>query len=176
MEDNPCKKATCEQLCLLAPHKSSPVGFTCKCKPGYRLGDDGTCIQKDEPFLMVIKENQVSGAWNGHLFMPSHVLFWKVFVQIWNNLSPNSSLKYQSQCFKDMFINQGVFHTKKESAMRILKLIQHKNTSPVRWRCIFSRSLVNLFFFHEKLRVLPKFWLKHMYVLQEKIEVSDQKI
>ena len=75
MEDNPCKKATCEQLCLLAPHKSSPVGFTCKCKPGYRLGDDGTCIQKDEPFLMVIKENQVSGAWNCYLSMPYIVLF-----------------------------------------------------------------------------------------------------
>ena len=24
------------------------------------MGDDGTCIQKDEPFLMVIKENQIA--------------------------------------------------------------------------------------------------------------------
>ena len=58
--DNPCGKARCEQLCLLAPAKASPVGFNCKCRPGYRQGDDGSCIKKDDPFLMVIKENQIA--------------------------------------------------------------------------------------------------------------------
>ena len=56
---NPCDKAKCEQLCLLAPKKSSPIGFTCKCRPGFRRGDDGSCIEKDDPFLMVIKENEI---------------------------------------------------------------------------------------------------------------------
>ena len=56
---NPCKESRCEQLCLLAPKASSPLGFTCKCRPGYRLGDDGSCIEKDEPFLMVIEENEI---------------------------------------------------------------------------------------------------------------------
>lgn len=60
MGPNPCEKAKCEQLCLLAPMASSPVGFSCRCRPGYRLGDDGSCIEKDEPFLMVIKENQIA--------------------------------------------------------------------------------------------------------------------
>ena len=33
-------------MCLLAPKVSSPVGFTCKCRPGFRKGDDGQCIEK----------------------------------------------------------------------------------------------------------------------------------
>ena len=33
---NPCKKAKCQQLCLLSPKKVSSDGFTCKCRPGYR--------------------------------------------------------------------------------------------------------------------------------------------
>ena len=56
---NPCKESRCEQLCLLAPKVSNPLGFTCMCRPGYRLGDDGSCIEKDDPFLMVIKENEI---------------------------------------------------------------------------------------------------------------------
>ena len=57
--DNPCKDSTCEHLCLLAPVKSSPTGFTCKCRPGFRRGDFGSCIEKDDPYLMVIKENEI---------------------------------------------------------------------------------------------------------------------
>ncbi len=59
LSDNPCKKAKCEQLCLLAPSGSSPVGFNCKCRPGFRRGDDGSCIGKDDPFLMLIKKDQI---------------------------------------------------------------------------------------------------------------------
>ena len=44
--NNPCEKTKCDQLCLLAPKESSPVGFTCKCRPGFRKGDDGSCIEK----------------------------------------------------------------------------------------------------------------------------------
>ena len=44
--NNPCEKTKCDQLCLLAPKVSSPVGFTCKCRPGFRKGDDGQCIEK----------------------------------------------------------------------------------------------------------------------------------
>lgn len=57
--ENPCAKAKCEQLCLLAPQSSSPVRFSCKCRPGFRMGDDGSCIKKDDPFLLVIKEDQI---------------------------------------------------------------------------------------------------------------------
>jgi low density lipoprotein-related protein 2 len=34
--DNPCQKAKCEQLCLLAPTSASPIGYTCMCRPGFR--------------------------------------------------------------------------------------------------------------------------------------------
>lgn len=43
LSENPCKKATCEQLCLLSP--SSPKNYTCKCKPGYRVSPEGKCIE-----------------------------------------------------------------------------------------------------------------------------------
>ncbi len=57
---NPCEQALCEQLCLLAPASPSlGVGFACKCRPGYRRGDDGSCIERDDPFLMVVKQNQI---------------------------------------------------------------------------------------------------------------------
>ena len=46
LANNPCEKTKCDQLCLLAPKVSSPVGFTCKCRPGFRKGDDGQCIEK----------------------------------------------------------------------------------------------------------------------------------
>ena len=58
--ENPCTSAKCEQLCLLAPQISSPIGYTCKCRPGFRRGDDGSCIEKDDPFLMVIKKDQIA--------------------------------------------------------------------------------------------------------------------
>ena len=42
------------------PEKTNPaVGFSCKCRPGYRLGDDGSCVENDEEFLMVIKDKQI---------------------------------------------------------------------------------------------------------------------
>lgn len=40
---NPCLKAQCSQLCLLSP--SSSTGYTCKCKPGYRISPDGKCTE-----------------------------------------------------------------------------------------------------------------------------------
>ncbi len=58
--ENPCKKAKCDQLCLLAPTKSSPVGFTCKCRPGFRLGNDGACIERDDNFLLIAQGNRIS--------------------------------------------------------------------------------------------------------------------
>ncbi len=57
--DNPCARAKCDQLCLLAPHKSSPLGFTCKCRPGFRLGNDGVCIERDDPFILVAQKNRI---------------------------------------------------------------------------------------------------------------------
>ena len=59
---NPCKKAKCQQLCLLSPKKVSSDGFTYKCRPGYRLGDDGDCIDKGDPFLLVVKDNEIIDA------------------------------------------------------------------------------------------------------------------
>ena len=59
---NPCKKAKCQQLCLLSPKKVNSDGFTCKCHPGYRLGDDGDCIDKGDPFLLVVKDNEIIDA------------------------------------------------------------------------------------------------------------------
>lgn len=42
---NPCENATCEQLCLLSP--SSSKGYTCKCKPGYRVSSSGECLESN---------------------------------------------------------------------------------------------------------------------------------
>ncbi|XP_055683188.1 low-density lipoprotein receptor-related protein 2 [Lutzomyia longipalpis] len=55
--DNPCARATCAHMCLLSP--SSSTGFTCKCKPGYRLETDGRCIEEENPYLMVLKGTQI---------------------------------------------------------------------------------------------------------------------
>lgn len=58
MYANPCMNAHCQHLCLLSP--SSRTGYTCKCKPGYRLQDaDGRCLQEENSYLMVLKANQI---------------------------------------------------------------------------------------------------------------------
>ncbi|ODN01841.1 Low-density lipoprotein receptor-related protein 2 [Orchesella cincta] len=54
---NPCDAAGCGQLCLLS---KKPSGFTCVCRPGYRLGEDKrSCEQEDTSYLMLIKGNQI---------------------------------------------------------------------------------------------------------------------
>ncbi|XP_066998103.2 low-density lipoprotein receptor-related protein 2 [Anabrus simplex] len=54
---SPCLKATCSQLCLLSP--SSPLGYTCKCRPGFRISADGKCTEEETPFLMVVRASQI---------------------------------------------------------------------------------------------------------------------
>ena len=35
-------------------------GYVCKCRPGFRLvAVDGSCVQKDNPYLMVVKKSQI---------------------------------------------------------------------------------------------------------------------
>ena len=56
--DNPCKKSKCGHLCLLSP--TAAKGFICKCRPGFRLVEtSGECVEKDNPYLMVIKGKQI---------------------------------------------------------------------------------------------------------------------
>lgn len=40
---SPCAKSPCQHLCLLSP-KPDP-GYTCICRPGYRLQSDGRCTE-----------------------------------------------------------------------------------------------------------------------------------
>lgn len=54
---NPCEEAHCQHLCLLSP--SSTTGFSCKCKPGFKLLSEGRCIEEENPFLMVVKGSQI---------------------------------------------------------------------------------------------------------------------
>ena len=55
---NPCQDNQCEHVCLLSP--SSGKGYVCKCRPGFRLvAVDGSCVQKDNPYLMVVKKSQI---------------------------------------------------------------------------------------------------------------------
>lgn len=54
---NPCENATCAQLCLLSP--VSPTGFTCRCRPGYRLGPSGQCTEEESPYVMLMKGSQI---------------------------------------------------------------------------------------------------------------------
>lgn len=44
-------------MCLLSP--SSPSGYTCKCKPGYRTGPNGQCIEEETAFLMIMRGSQI---------------------------------------------------------------------------------------------------------------------
>ncbi|XP_023703710.1 low-density lipoprotein receptor-related protein 2 [Cryptotermes secundus] len=55
--NSPCSGAPCSQLCLLSPSASS--GYSCKCKPGYRLQPDGKCTIEEVPFLMVMRASQI---------------------------------------------------------------------------------------------------------------------
>ncbi|KAJ8949001.1 hypothetical protein NQ314_008307 [Rhamnusium bicolor] len=55
--DNPCSDAPCEHICLLSP--SSSTGYSCKCKPGFKLNPDGRCIEEDTAFLMLMKGSQI---------------------------------------------------------------------------------------------------------------------
>ena len=59
---NPCDGNQCDQLCLLAPNVGTNDkyrGFVCKCRPGFRLVDDKNCVEKDDPYLMVVKSSQI---------------------------------------------------------------------------------------------------------------------
>lgn len=53
---NPCQNSPCQQLCLLS--SSSTTGYTCKCKPGYRI-TDGRCIEEETAFLMIMRGSQI---------------------------------------------------------------------------------------------------------------------
>lgn len=57
MSLNPCAKAMCQHLCLLSP--SEPMGYSCKCKPGYKLKPEGRCVQEENAYLMVIRGTQI---------------------------------------------------------------------------------------------------------------------
>uniref|UniRef100_A0A182SX29 EGF-like domain-containing protein n=1 Tax=Anopheles maculatus TaxID=74869 RepID=A0A182SX29_9DIPT len=55
--ESPCRKATCQHVCLLSP--SDPAGYTCKCRPGYRLLSEGRCTEEENAFIMLLKGNQI---------------------------------------------------------------------------------------------------------------------
>ncbi|XP_063240571.1 low-density lipoprotein receptor-related protein 2 [Bacillus rossius redtenbacheri] len=57
LSPNPCDGAACAQLCLLSP--SAPAGYSCRCKPGYRMSPSGNCTEEETPFLMVMRASQV---------------------------------------------------------------------------------------------------------------------
>lgn len=60
LHPNPCANATCGHLCLLSP--ISPTGYTCRCRPGYRLnpvGSSGQCIEEESPYLILMKGSQI---------------------------------------------------------------------------------------------------------------------
>nr|CAD7197742.1 unnamed protein product [Timema douglasi] len=57
MSPNPCENSTCAQLCLLSP--STRTGYSCRCKPGYRMIADGKCTEEETPFLMVMRASQI---------------------------------------------------------------------------------------------------------------------
>nr|XP_049706722.1 low-density lipoprotein receptor-related protein 2 isoform X3 [Helicoverpa armigera] len=54
---SPCKKDSCQHLCLLSPNKT--IAYTCMCKPGFKLLPDGKCIEEESAYLMVLKGSQV---------------------------------------------------------------------------------------------------------------------
>ncbi|XP_037294723.1 LOW QUALITY PROTEIN: low-density lipoprotein receptor-related protein 2 [Manduca sexta] len=54
---SPCKKDTCQHLCLLSPNMT--IGYTCMCKPGFKLLPDGKCVEEETAYLMVLKGSQI---------------------------------------------------------------------------------------------------------------------
>ncbi|KAJ0178036.1 hypothetical protein K1T71_005859 [Dendrolimus kikuchii] len=54
---SPCKRDTCQHLCLLSPNRT--VGYTCRCKPGFKLLPDGKCVEEESAYLMILKGSQV---------------------------------------------------------------------------------------------------------------------
>ncbi|KAF5276464.1 hypothetical protein FQA39_LY06533 [Lamprigera yunnana] len=57
MSENPCQNAQCQQLCLLS--STSLTGYTCKCKPGYRITPEGRCMEEEQPFIMLMRGSQI---------------------------------------------------------------------------------------------------------------------
>lgn len=57
IKENSCLGAPCEHICLLSP--SAKEGYTCKCRPTYRLVDKTKCVEEDLTFLLVIKGTQI---------------------------------------------------------------------------------------------------------------------
>lgn len=54
-ENNPCASNPCDHLCVL----KHPQGYTCLCRPGYKLASGGKCNQEETPYLMVMKGSQI---------------------------------------------------------------------------------------------------------------------
>lgn len=55
--ENSCEKAKCQHLCLLSPSDKS--GYTCKCKPGFKLVQDGRCNEEENAYLMLMRGSQI---------------------------------------------------------------------------------------------------------------------
>ncbi|KAK0162271.1 hypothetical protein PV327_008621 [Microctonus hyperodae] len=54
---SPCANVTCDHLCLLSP--SDPRGYQCKCLAGYKLLSNGSCMEDESPYLMVLRGSQI---------------------------------------------------------------------------------------------------------------------
>lgn len=54
---NPCLNNPCQHLCLLSP--SSTTGYTCKCQPGFKIVNEGRCVEEEVTFLMVMRGSQI---------------------------------------------------------------------------------------------------------------------
>ncbi|GBP08672.1 Low-density lipoprotein receptor-related protein 2 [Eumeta japonica] len=54
---SPCKPDTCQHLCLLSPNHT--IGYTCVCKPGFKLLSNGKCTEEEAAYLMVLKGTQI---------------------------------------------------------------------------------------------------------------------